>query len=151
MRHKTGQNRTVKCTHWSTTIYWKRFIYRNTKILYPLDKGRIILKDCFCLVEKIIPIIVWNNVSNNSVVNRLLTKCRLHRNCLKGSSDPSHSIFEINVGKSRIRHTATLKKNNEFLDRLKSWVSRSIEVISFKFRTVICRIRLFPTLFSKIK
>ena len=38
---------------------------------------------------------------------------------LKGSSDPSHFIFEINVGKRRIRHTTTLKLNDEFLDRLK--------------------------------
>ena len=38
---------------------------------------------------------------------------------LKGSSDPSHIIFEINVGKRRIRHTTTLKLNDEFLDRLK--------------------------------
>ena len=37
----------------------------------------------------------------------------------KGSSDPNHFIFGINVGKSRIRHTTTLKLNNEFLDRLK--------------------------------
>ena len=39
----------------------------------------------------------------------------------KGSSDPSHftSIFEINVGKRRIRHTTTLKLNGEFQDRLK--------------------------------
>ena len=27
----------------------------------------------------------------------------------KGTSDPSHFIFEINVGKSRIRHETTLK------------------------------------------
>ena len=37
----------------------------------------------------------------------------------KGSSHPKHLIFEINVGKSRIRHTATLKYKDEFLDRLK--------------------------------
>ena len=36
---------------------------------------------------------------------------------LKGSSDPSQFIFEINVGKSRIRHTTTVKLNDEFLDR----------------------------------
>ena len=29
----------------------------------------------------------------------------------KGSSDPSHFIFEINVGKGRIRHRTTLKFN----------------------------------------
>ena len=38
---------------------------------------------------------------------------------IKGSSDPSHFINEINVGKGRIRHTTTLKLNDEFLDRLK--------------------------------
>ena len=31
---------------------------------------------------------------------------------LKGISDPGHFIFEINVGKSRIRHTAMLKSND---------------------------------------
>ena len=62
----------------------------------------------------------------------------------KGSSDPSPYIFEINVGKSRIRHTTTL--NDEFLNRLKidwRWRSNSESVLS--------RIRLFPTLISKIK
>ena len=62
---------------------------------------------------------------------------------VKGSSDPSH-FFEINVGKRRSRHATTLKLNDEFLDQLKiEW--------RFKFRVVICRIRLFPTLTSKIK
>ena len=52
--------------------------------------------------------------------------------------------FEINVGKGRIRHTTTLKLNDKFLDRLKiDW--------TFKFRVVICRIRPFPTLISKMK
>ena len=37
----------------------------------------------------------------------------------KGSSNPNHFIFEINVGKSRIRHTTTLQLNDEVLDRLK--------------------------------
>ena len=53
-------------------------------------------------------------------------------------------FFEINVGKSRIRHTIFLKLNDEFLDRLK------IDC-RFNFRVVPCRIRLFPTLISKIK
>ena len=38
---------------------------------------------------------------------------------IKGSSDPSHFILDINVEKGRIRHTTTLKLNDEFLDRLK--------------------------------
>ena len=62
----------------------------------------------------------------------------------KGSSDPNHFIFEINVGNSRIRHKTTLNLNDAFLDRLK------IDC-RFKFRVVLCRIRLFPTLISKIK
>ena len=37
----------------------------------------------------------------------------------KDSSALSHFIFEINVGKSRIRHTTTLKLKNELIDRLK--------------------------------
>ena len=36
----------------------------------------------------------------------------------KGSPDPSHFIFEINVGRERIRHTTPLKLNNEFIDQL---------------------------------
>jgi len=62
----------------------------------------------------------------------------------KGSPYPSHFIFEINVGKMRIRHTMTLKMNDEFLDRLKIYWK-------FKFTVVVFRIRLFPTLISKIK
>ena len=63
---------------------------------------------------------------------------------IKGSSYPIDVIFEFDVGKSRIRYTTPLKLNDEFLDRLKiDW--------KFKFRVVLCRIRLFPTLVSKIK
>ena len=36
----------------------------------------------------------------------------------KDSSALSHFIFEINVGKSRIRHTTMMKLNDEFLDWL---------------------------------
>ena len=38
---------------------------------------------------------------------------------IKGSSNSIHFIFEIFVGKSRIRHRTTLKWNDEILDRLK--------------------------------
>ena len=31
----------------------------------------------------------------------------------------TQAIFEITIGKGRIRHTTTLKLNDEFLDRLK--------------------------------
>ena len=40
-------------------------------------------------------------------------------NYIKGSSDSSHSIFEINIGKKWIQHTTTVKLNDKFLDRLK--------------------------------
>ena len=57
------------------------------------------------------------------------------RDALKGSSDPSHFILEINVGKSRIRHITTVKLNDEFLDRLKSIEdSNSFFVGSASFR-----------------
>ena len=38
----------------------------------------------------------------------------------KGSSYKYHCRFEINVGKRRIRHTTTLKLNDEFLYRPKT-------------------------------
>ena len=37
----------------------------------------------------------------------------------KGGSYQSYFIFEINVGKSRIRHRTTPEFNDEFQDRLK--------------------------------
>ena len=40
---------------------------------------------------------------------------------LKGSADPSHFIFEINVGKSRIRHSLC------HIERLWNWISRSTQ------------------------
>ena len=66
------------------------------------------------------------------------------RSVFKGSPDLSHFIFEINVKKGRIRHTTTLNLNDEFQDRLK------IDC-KFKIRVVLCRIRPFLTLISKIK
>ena len=48
--------------------------------------------------------------------------CRISRtilleNSFKGSSDQSQFILKINIVKSRIRHTTTLKLNDGFLDR----------------------------------
>ena len=52
---------------------------------------------------------------------------------VKGSPDLSHFIFEINVGKRRIRHTTTQKFNDEFLDRFKIGMSDlPLSVIYFK-------------------
>ena len=62
---------------------------------------------------------------------------------LRGSSDLGHFIFEINVGKSRIRHITALNLN------LQSISSRS-KNSSFNLRVVVCRILLFPTFISKI-
>ena len=61
-----------------------------------------------------------------------------------GSPDQKHFIFEINVGNGRIRHKKILNLN------LQSILSRS-KISSFDFRLVLCRIRLFTTLISKIK
>ena len=60
---------------------------------------------------------------------------------------PGHFIFEFNVGKSRIWHTTKLKLNDEFLDRFQF----DCRWRHFKFRVVLSRIRLFPTMISKIK
>ena len=56
----------------------------------------------------------------------------------KGSSDPSHFLFEINVGKRRIRHRTTVNSNEIIFNRYGN--------SAFNFRVVICRIRPFPTL-----
>ena len=56
---------------------------------------------------------------------------------MRGSSDRNHLIFEINVGKRRIRHTTTL------IDFRSTQNSNS--------ESLYRRIRLFPTLISKIK
>ena len=55
----------------------------------------------------------------------------------KGSPDSCHFIFEIDVGKSRIRHRTPLALNDEFLDRLKpieNSNSESLYVGSDSFR-----------------
>ena len=44
---------------------------------------------------------------------------------IKGSSDSSHFIFEISVGKSRIRHRTTLNLNNAIFNRF--WVDLEIK------------------------
>ena len=43
----------------------------------------------------------------------------------KGSPDQSHFIFEINVGKSRIRHRTTLNWNHLIFSRF--WVDLQIQ------------------------
>ena len=37
--------------------------------------------------------------------------CKKYGAIVKGSSEPNHFIFEINIAKSRIRHRTTLKFN----------------------------------------
>jgi len=63
----------------------------------------------------------------------------------KGSSDPSHFIFEINVRKRRIQHRTTLNSNgfNRF------WVD--LEIHHSISDLILCRIRLSVRLVSKIK
>ena len=56
--------------------------------------------------------VIWKRVC-------LMGQFCTNRTGFKGSPDPSHYIFEINAGKGRIRHTTTLKLNDEFLNRLK--------------------------------
>ena len=58
---------------------------------------------------------------------------------LKSIPDLNHFIFEINVGKSRIRHKTTRNLNFQIYEK-------SIEDDTLKFSDVSCRIRLFPTL-----
>ena len=48
----------------------------------------------------------------------LYVNCNIkHVSFIKGSSERSHFIFEINVGKSRIRHRTTLNLNDVIFTR----------------------------------
>ena len=68
----------------------------------------------------------------------------LELKALKLRVSPSHLIFEIFVGNMRIRHRTTLNLN---LQSISSESKNSF----FNFRVVVCRIRMSPTLKSKIK
>ena len=47
---------------------------------------------------------------------------------IKDSPGPSHFVCETNIGKGRIRHTTTLKLNDEFRDEFKNdWKRRHSE------------------------
>ena len=72
---------------------------------------------------------------------------RRHNN-FKDSPDPSHFIFEIIVGKSRIRHRTVLDFEWEIISLSPQ---NRLNMPWLKFRVVLCRIRLFPTLISKNK
>ena len=76
----------------------------------------------------------------NSVTEKVIDK----NGHFKGSPDQTHFIFEINVGEGRIRHRRTQESNFQ-ID------SKTTEDDIIESRFVLCRIRLFPTLISKIK
>ena len=61
------------------------------------------------MVVRLIAEIVLRVVLSHSVFERDGSATKQ----LKGSSEQSHFIFEINVGKSRIRHRTTIKLNDE--------------------------------------
>ena len=63
----------------------------------------------------------------------------------KGSPNPSHLFFEINVGKGQIRQRTTLHLNDVISNRVDRDKSSSNSI------AVLCRIRPFPTLISKNK
>ena len=50
-------------------------------------------------------------------INGCSLKTKENLEVVKGSSDSSHFIFEINVGKSRIRHIMTLNLNDAIFNR----------------------------------
>ena len=55
----------------------------------------------------------------SSKVDFWLESIFISKNIFKGSSDPSHFISEINVGKSRIRHRTTLNINQIIFKRFR--------------------------------
>ena len=74
------------------------------------------------------------------------TNHHIHTNnadLFKGSPEPIHFIFEINVGKSRIRHRTTLNLNDVDFESIFKFI--------IQFRVLLCRMRPFPTWISKLK
>ena len=65
----------------------------------------------------------YSSIKHHNLYCAILTNCTVisvqdrHMNRFKGSS--THFIFDINVGKGRIRHRTTLKWNDEFRARHK--------------------------------
>ena len=64
-------------------------------------------------------------------------------NLFKGSPDPNHFIFDINVGKVRLRLRTTLNLNDNIFNQF--WIHLEIH------HSISASIRIFPTLISKIK
>ena len=57
-----------------------------------------------------------NPIPPNALRHLNVSGLEIQGRLIKGSQEPSHLFFEINVGKSRIRNTTTLKLKEEFLD-----------------------------------
>ena len=72
----------------------------------------------------------WGMLSPIFIMSVLGVMVKLHQGWVKGISDPNHFIFEINVGKSRIRHTTTLKLNDKFQIDSKSVADDVIPILS---------------------
>ena len=105
-------------------------------------KGRI-LSGAFRILR------IFHGLQNIYLSMNSVTHCA-KRSCLGSEKNlrvvrpkPFH-FFQINVGKGRNRHRTTLNLN------LQSILSRS-RYLLFKFIVVLCRIRHFPTLISRIK
>ena len=132
----------------SKSIHFRSSFWTEKAKWRALDKFIIVFNLCRCKIwkDKIWAAKRKNSIQANKIQNSKFTK--VGSRIIKGSPDPSHFIFEINLGKSRIRHTTTLKLNDEFPRRLQIDL-RSRYLI--KFRVVLCRIRHLPTLISKIK
>ena len=93
--------------------------------------------------SEIIPQCVrWSNRSTHRILKFIVSK-------FKGSSDPSHFIFETNVGKRRIRHRTTMNLNDVFFKQVFVDLEKRRSRNTVNFRVVVCRIRLFPTLILK--
>ena len=71
------------------------------------------------------PYLTYDGIKNITFERSTFQKLRI-KQIIKGSSDSSHFIFEINVGKRRIRHRTTLNLTDAIFNRF--WVDLKVNL-----------------------
>ena len=129
--------------NFATSYLWNDIATNKSVRLWNFPNLEVLLITYFLALELNQTDAHWYNSEKLARMIRVPMKIAWFRGIiLKGSSDPNHFIFEINAAKGRIRHRTTLNLNDIIFNRFGS---------RFNFRLVLCRIRLFPTLDSRIR
>ena len=123
---------------------WARFIWPDFHIRFISSAVLFSFRDLVLMLienfpyhaslasSKLWTAILRASAKKSTIINQMKQITVIKCISVTSSSDPSPFIFEINVGKSRIRQTTTLTLNDEFLDWLKiDWRCRCSNSESF--------------------